>query len=122
MEKVKIIMQIVLIALMSIAYIITTALAFKRKQANGEKVNADEALTDIAEKVICLVKAAEGAFASVNKGGALKLKDVLNDTKELCECSGIAFDKNYWIDFISKAVELINIDRKTDDTSKDTDQ
>lgn len=112
MEKVRTIIQIVLFVIMAIAYIITTVLAFKRKKANGEKIEADEALATIAENVIGLVKSAEGAFASVNKGGALKLKDVLNDTKDLCESAGIVFDKNYWIDFISKAVDLINIDRK----------
>ena len=75
-------------------------------------MNADEAFEMIAGNVIEFVKNAEGAFASVKNGGALKLKDVLNDTKELCENAGISFNKGYWTEFIAKAVELINIDRK----------
>lgn len=120
MEKVKIIVQIVLFVIMAIAYIITTVLAFKRKKANGEKISADEALATIAEKVIGFVKDAESAFASVNKGGTLKLKDVLNDTKDLCESAGLIFDKSYWTEFIGKAVELINIERKTVESNSES--
>lgn len=112
MEKAQIIAYIIFACVGIVAYIITTVLAIKRKKANGEQVNADEVFADIAEKVIGLIKSAESAFASVNKGGALKLKDVLNDTKDLCESAGIAFDKGYWTDFIGKAVDLINFDRK----------
>lgn len=119
MEKAQIIAYIIFACVGIVAYIITTVLAIKRKKANGEQVNADEVVAGIAEKVIDLVKGAEKAFSSVNKGGALKLKDVLNDTKDLCESAGIAFDKAYWTDFIGKAVDLINIDRKSAEVPAD---
>ena len=111
MEKAQAIMYIVFACVGVLAYIITTILAIKRKKAKGEAVDVDAALAEIGEKVIELVKCAEKAFASVQKGGALKLKDVLNDTRELCEQAGVTFDKGYWTGFIGKAVELINIDR-----------
>ncbi len=120
MEKAQTIMYIVFASVGVLAYIITTVLAIKRKKAKGETVNADEALAVIAGNVIELVKGAESAFSSVNKGGALKLKDVLNDTKELCENAGVAFDKGYWTDFIDKAVGLININKKPAETPTET--
>ena len=122
MEKAQIIAYMIFACVGIVAYVITTVLAIKRKKANGEQVNANEVFADIAEKVIGLVKSAESAFASVNKGGALKLKDVLNDTKDLCESAGIAFDKGYWTDFIGKAVDLINIDRKPAEASMDANK
>lgn len=122
MQNVQAIMYIVFASVGVVAYIVTTVLAIKRKKANGEKVNADEVLAGIAEKVIDLVKGAEKAFSSVNKGGALKLKDVLNDTKDLCESAGIVFDKAYWTDFIGKAVDLINIDRKPAEAPTDANK
>lgn len=122
MQNVQAIMYIVFASVGVVAYIVTTVLAIKRKKAKGEAVNADEVLANIAGKVIELVKGAESAFASVNKGGALKLKDVLNDTKDLCENAGIAFDKGYWTDFIGKAVDLINIDRKPAETPTDANK
>lgn len=115
MEKAQTIMYIVFASVGILAYIVTTILAFKRKKAKGEAVDIDEAIAQIGEQVMELVKGAEKAFASVTKGGALKLKDVLNDTRELCEQAGVAFDKGYWTDFIGKAVELINIDRKPEE-------
>lgn len=122
MQNVQAIMYIVFASVGVVAYIVTTVLAIKRKKAKGEAVNANEVLAGIAGKVIELVKGAESAFSSVNKGGALKLKDVLNDTKDLCESAGIAFDKGYWTDFIGKAVDLINIDRKPAETPTDANK
>lgn len=122
MEKAQAIMYIVFASVGVLAYIVTTILAIKRKKAKGENVNADEVLAGIAGKVIELVRGAEKAFSSVIKGGALKLKDVLNDTKELCESAGIAFDKGFWTDFIGKAVDLINIDRKPAEVPADANK
>lgn len=117
MEKVQAIMYIVFASVGVLAYIVTTILAIKRKKAKGENVNADEALATIASNVIELVKTAEHSFETMNKGGYQKLKDVLNDTKDLCANAGIVFDKGYWTEFINKAVDLINIDRKPAETS-----
>ena len=111
-EKIVMIVYFVLLSIAMAVSIITTIIKLKKKKSNGELVNADEAFEMIAGNVIEFVKNAEGAFASVKNGGALKLKDVLNDTKELCENAGISFNKGYWTEFIAKAVELINIDRK----------
>ncbi len=111
-EKIVMIVYFVLLSIAMAVSIITTIIQLKKKKSNGELVNADEAFEMIAGNVIEFVKNAEGAFASVKNGGALKLKDVLNDTKELCENAGISFNKGYWTEFIAKAVELINIDRK----------
>ena len=111
-EKIVMIVYFVLLSIAIAVSIITTIIQLKKKKSNGELVNADEAFEMIAGNVIEFVKNAEGAFASVKNGGALKLKDVLNDTKELCENAGISFNKGYWTEFIAKAVELINIDRK----------
>lgn len=122
MQNVQAIMYIVFASVGVVAYIVTAVLAIKRKKAKGEKVNADEVLAGIAGKVIELVRGAEKAFSSVNKGGALKLKDVLNDTKELCESAGIAFNKEFWTDFIGKAVDLINIDRKPAEVPADANK
>ena len=119
MENILTIAYLVFVLLGIIASIISTVVTVKRKKAKGEQINAEEVVSDIAGKVIGLVKTAESVFSGVNKGGALKLKDVLNDTKALCENSGITFDKNYWTDFISKAVELINIARQSGETSPD---
>lgn len=111
-EKIVMIVYFVLLSIAMAVSIITTIIQLKKKKSNGELVNADEAFEMIAGNVIEFVKNAEGAFASVKNGGTLKLKDVLNDTKELCENAGISFNKGYWTEFIAKAVELINIDRK----------
>lgn len=111
-EKIVMIVYFVLLSIAMAVSILTTIIQLKKKKSNGELVNADEAFEMIAGNVIEFVKNAEGAFASVKNGGALKLKDVLNDTKELCENAGISFNKGYWTEFIAKAVELINIDRK----------
>ena len=119
MEKAQTIMYIVFTSVGVLAYIITTILAIKRKKAKGEAVDVDEVLSGISEQVMDLVKGAEKAFASLEKGGALKLKDVLNDTRELCEHAGLTFDKEYWTEFIEKAVELINYNRKTEEKSEE---
>lgn len=120
MEKAQMIAYIVFASVGVLAYIITTILAIKRKRAKGEEVNIDELLAGVAEQVMDLIKGAEKAFAPLEKGGTLKLKDVLNDTRELCEKAGLTFDKNYWTDFIQKAVELINIDRKPEEQATET--
>lgn len=112
MEKVQAIMYIVFASVGVLAYIVTTVLAIKRKKAKGEPVDLTTVFNDIAEKVLTLIKDAEANFSSVQSGGKMKLKDVLNDTKDLCANAGIAFDKAYWTAYIGKAVELINIDRK----------
>lgn len=120
MEKAQAIMYIVFVCVSVLAYIITTVLAIKRKKAKGDAVDVDEVLASVSEQVMGLVKGAERAFSSVPKGGALKLKDVLNDTRELCEQAGVSFDKEYWTDFIEKAVELINIDRPEEKSTETT--
>lgn len=120
MEKVQAIMYIVFASVGVLAYIITTVLAIKRKKAKGEPVDITTVFDDIAGKVLTLVKEAERNFATVQSGGKMKLKDVLNDVKDLCSTAGVAFDKTYWTNYIGKAVELINIDRKSEETSEQT--
>lgn len=112
MEKVQAIMYIVFASVGVVAYIVTTVLAIKRKKAKGEAIDLTTVFDDIAGKVLTLVKEAERNFSAVQSGGKMKLKDVLNDVKDLCSTAGVAFDKSYWTNYIGKAVELINIDRK----------
>ena len=112
MEKAQAIMYIVFASVGVLAYIVTTILAIKRKKAKGEAIDITAVFDDIAGKVLTLVKEAEKNFSAVQSGGKIKLKDVLNDVKDLCASAGVAYDKAYWTTYIGKAVELININRE----------
>ncbi len=117
---VKTILTIVGTCIGIVAYIIVTICAVKRKKAKGEPIDVTTVFEDIASKALVLVKEAEKNYASVPNGGKLKLKDVLNDIKDLCSTAGISFDKPTWTAYIAKAVELINIDRKPAETPTET--
>lgn len=117
---VKTILTIVGTCIGIVAYIIVTICAIKRKKANGEPVDITTVFDDIAGKVLTLVKEAEKNFSAVQSGGKMKLKDVLNDVKDLCATAGVAYDKTYWTNYIGKAVELINIDRKPTEKPAET--
>lgn len=120
MENIKEIASIVFVGVGILAYIITTVLAIRRKKANGEKVSAEDALAEIANNVLKLVMVAESAFPQ-GGGGTEKLKSVLTATKSLCKNAGIIYDKNYWVDFVEKAVDLINIKKQSQKTDNQDD-
>lgn len=97
-----------------VAYVIVAVLAIKRKKVNVTTVDTDAAFWEIAETALGLVGTAETAYASITKGGGLKLKDVLTDIKELCEQKGISYNKSVWVNFITQAVNLLNYNKDKD--------
>ena len=119
-EVVEIIMDIKDIAilvggcLLAILYVALVIRAIIKKKKSGGSVNVVQTMAEIAQQVMPLVGAAEVAFKSVSdkKTGTLKLKDVLNDIKDLCTEKGITYDKTYWTDYVKEAVNLININRE----------
>ena len=118
MDKIKEIISLVFVAVGIIAYIITTVLAIKRKKADGEKINAEEVLASIATNVLELVGAAESMFPQ-GGGGSEKLKTVLAATKSMCKEAGIIFDRSYWVDYVEKAVKLINISKQSETSASE---
>ncbi len=111
--SIKEILVIVAFCVVTVAYTVTALLSyFRGKKAQVDPAQVSEVFANIAPQVLGLIFGAEGAYSSVPKGGALKTKDVLNDIKEICAEGGVAFDRNYWTDFIKKAVDLINLNRK----------
>ncbi len=132
MENIEIILDWVFRGLTLIAYILVAVVAIKRKKpisndvAVGEtdektELSVWEKLANIATKVIGLVGAAEEDFSTVVKGGALKLKSVLGDTKEMCEDEGVPFDKDYWTGLIKEAVDVMNQKKKGKPAETPTD-
>lgn len=119
-EVIEIIMDIKDIAiivggcLLAILYVALVIRAVIKKKKNGGSVNVVQTMAEIAQQVMPLVGAAEIAFKSVSdkKTGTLKLKDVLNDIKDMCAEKGITYDKTYWTDYVKEAVNLININRE----------
>lgn len=119
-EVIEIIMDIKDIAilvggcLLAILYVALVIRAIIKKKKSGGSVNVIQTMAEIAQQVMPLVGAAEIAFKSVSdkKTGALKLKDVLNDIKDMCAEKGITYDKTYWTDYVKEAVNLININRE----------
>lgn len=99
---------------LGVLYLVLVCISIAKKRKKGQSVNVGQTMAEIAEKVLPLVGAAEIAFKSVSdkKTGALKLKDVLNDIKDMCAEKGAYFDKAYWTDYIKEAVKLININRE----------
>lgn len=114
MEQIEKVLSLVFVGVGILAYIITTILAIRRKKANGEKVNAADAIAEIADNVLGFVKTAEGEFDQCGMG-VEKLKSVLTATKILCKDANVIFDKSYWTDYINKAVDLINIAKNNAD-------
>ncbi len=118
-EVIEIIMAIKDIAiivggcLLAILYVFLVIRAIIKKKQSGKSVNVVQTMAEIAQQVMPLVGAAEVAFKSVSdkKTGTLKLKDVLNDIKDMCAEKGITYDKSYWTDYVKEAVNLININR-----------
>lgn len=109
--------------LLAVLYFVLVIRAIVKKKKSGQSVNVVQTMAEIAQKVIPLVGTAEVAFRSVSdkKTGALKLKDVLNDIKDMCAEGGVPYDKTYWTDYIKEAVNLINIDREaTNETATET--
>lgn len=104
-------------------YITLVIIAVVKKKKKGEPVDIQQTMAEIAQKVLPLVRTAEIAFKSVSdkKMGALKLKDVLNDVKDMCAEGGVPYNKSYWTDYIKSAVDLINIDRDSTKESKSTE-
>ena len=106
--------------LLAILYVGLVIVAIIKKKKRGEPIDLEQTMAEIAQKVMPLVGAAEIAFKSVSdkKTGALKLKDVLNDVKDMCAEKGAPYDKAYWTDYIKKAVDLININRESTEETK----
>ena len=118
---VKTILTIVGTCIGIIAYIIVTACAIKRKKANGETISLETVFQEIAEQAMGFISTAEVAYNALTgatgvKAGAFKLDNVLNKIRDLCNEKGVAYDKSYWTDYISKAVELMNINKSKAET------
>ena len=117
----KDILSIIVFCIVTVSYAATALISyFRGKKAKTDPAKVNEVFADIVSTVNQLVRNAEGAYESVTKGGALKLKDVLNDIKEKCVDGGIAFDKAYWTELIKSAVELINLNRVPEEKTTET--
>lgn len=120
MEVIKIIMEIKDIAMivvgcfLALLYIALLIIAIVKKRKQGQSIDIMQTMSDIAQKVLPLVGIAEINFKNVSdkKTGTLKLKDVLNDIKDMCIEKGINYDKTYWTDYVNEAVNLININKE----------
>lgn len=120
MEVIKIIMEIkditmiVVACFLALLYIALVIIAIVKKRKQGEPVDVIQAMAEVAQKVLPLVGIAEINFKNVSdkKTGTLKLKDVLNDIKDMCIEKGINYDKAYWTDYVNEAVNLININKE----------
>lgn len=125
MEVVKIIMSIkeilviVAFCVVTVAYTVTALLSyFRGKKAKVDPATVNEKFTEIVSTAIELVRKAESAYSSLQKGGSLKSKDVLGDIKEMCVENGITFDRAFWTKIIEESVDLINYNRP--DTTSET--
>ncbi len=116
MEKVELIFRAVLFGTGIVAYILMTVLAIKRKKASGEPVDVESTLADIAANVLRLLQEAELEITNPGSGAA-KLKKVLSATKSMCKQASVIFDKDYWTSYVNDAVELININKESDDNN-----
>ena len=119
MEVVKIIMSIkeilviVAFCVVTVAYTVTALLSyFRGKKAQVDPATVNEKFTEIVSTAIQLVRKAESAYSSLEKGGSLKSKDVLGDIKEMCAENGITFDRAFWTKIIEESVDLINYNRQ----------
>lgn len=120
MEVIKIIMEIKDIAMivvgcfLALLYIALVIISIVKKRKQGQPIDIMQTMAEIAQKVLPLVGTAEIAFKSVSdkKTGTLKLKDVLNDVKDMCIEKGIKYDKTYWTNYVNEAVNLININKE----------
>lgn len=120
MEVIKIIMEIKDIAMivvgcfLALLYIAFVIIAIVAKKKQGKPIDIMQTMAEIAQKVLPLVGTAEIVYKSVSdkNTGALKLKDVLNDIKDMCIEKGINYDKTYWTDYVNEAVNLININKE----------
>lgn len=127
MEVIKLIMDIKDIIMIIVGcflvllYIVLVGIAIVKKRKQGEPVDIGKTMAEIAQQVLPLVGTAEIAFKSVSdkKTGTLKLKDVLHDIKDMCMEQGIIFDKEYWTKYVNEAVNLINVNRTSQEITED---
>lgn len=109
-----------------IAYVITTALAIKRKKAAGETVDIKTVYDELMGHCVEFIENAEKTFkefsSSGSKTGILKLDWVLNRMREQCEFVNATFDRNYWTEHITHLVELMNYNKSTYATSVHTSE
>lgn len=112
--EIKDITMIVVACFLALLYIALVIIAIVKKRKQGEPVDVIQAMAEVAQKVLPLVGIAEINFKNVSdkKTGTLKLKDVLNDIKDMCIEKGINYDKAYWTDYVNEAVNLININKE----------
>ena len=115
---IKDIVSIVAFCIFALAYVGMALLAlFRGKKVKADPAQVDEVFSYIASNALSLIANAEQSYSSVQKGGALKQKDVMNDIKDMCADGGIRYDKEFWQGFIADAVKLINTNRKTDEVA-----
>lgn len=111
---VKDIVYVVFLVVGVIGYIVTTALAIKRKKTSGvSKKEFDSFIESECNVAIDYIKKVEAKYASVFKegvkAGEFKLKDVLDLIKEDCESKGVSFTKSVWEKFIGNVVSAMNL-------------
>lgn len=116
----------ILAVLSLIVTIVTTTLtlisrfkAFKNAKTTEEK---QKILEDIKESVHGLVDVAEVTFSEVKKSGPSKLLYVLNNIENMCDELGIAFEEEYWTNFINKLISTSNqavIDKENEKKTKE---
>lgn len=113
----KTICWLVYVVVSLICYIVSTALALKRKKATGmTKVDYDTFIKTEFDKVISYILKAEAKYKAVFKegfkAGQFKLEDVLAKIKEDCADGSALFDKDFWTNIVDNIVACMNVDKQ----------
>lgn len=112
------IVWLVYVAISLFCYIVSTALAIKRKKATGiTQADYDTFVKTEFNKVIEYILDAEDKYNSVFKDGVkagqFKFKDVIDLIKEDCSNSTSLFDKEFWTGVINNIVSCMNHNKET---------
>ena len=110
---------IIAIILLAAIYIVTIIVKIvnyiKNKSTKNESVDLKDVWQIVVNGALAFVEDAENVFNTISNGkaGPLKLDRVLSKIKELCLDEGVAYDKEYWTNFVESVVKIMNINKNT---------
>jgi hypothetical protein len=108
---------IIAIILLAAIYIVTIIVKIvnyiKNKSTKNESVDLKDVWQIVVNGALAFVEDAENVFNTISNGkaGPLKLDRVLSKIKELCLDEGVAYDKEYWTNFVESVVKIMNINK-----------
>lgn len=117
---------LVYVVISLVCYIVSTALAIKRKKSD-KNVTSEEYDTFVKTEVGKVLEYILNAEAKYNllcggdiKAGQFKLEDVIYDIKDDCLDASMSFDKEYWTKFVNNVVSCMNIKKETSVQTEDS--